>query len=524
MAVNRKIYIKNLVDFFFKKERIGVFDAGCHKGVFLKKIGLRRVKRAILVDPTDFNLKKKKIFKNFKYFKYALGNKKKIIKFYRHSNKNPEWSSVNKIHLNSPYFQNYKKRLLISPKIEKIKQTTIDKILKKNKFKIDLLKIDCQSQSLEVLQGATNNLKKKDIQVVVCAVNLTEFYSGKSDDFARIVSFLKKFNYQFYKKIHLIYNPVKDIYLDEAIKKKNTFLYVGRANDPVKRIKLSHDSLIKIPNGLKNLKIWTFDAIFVKKELLDRREKAKSVVIFGHGVLPLGICKFLIKNKNFNLKMVVASKNESIIDLSLQEWCRKNNIYVETNLARAWEKLGKENYDLALSLYYDKIFKSKWIDKFNNFLNLHNSILPDYRGVNPVDWSIFKREKYLGVTLFQITNKIDQGYKIKSSRIKIDPKKIDVFEGNIKCFNAGYKVVKHFLLNYKHYQKNKFKKISKAGTIYTKRQTRQLLKNHHFLNKKNQLSLIMNRILKNKKGKKYTQNEIKKVKNKLIPQKINFPI
>jgi len=489
MAVNRKIYIKNLVDFFFKKERIGVFDAGCHKGVFLKKIGLRRVKRAILVDPTDFNLKKKKIFKNFKYFKYALGNKKKIIKFYQHSNKNPEWSSVNKIHLNSPYFQNYKKRLLISPKIEKIKQTTIDKILKKNKFKIDLLKIDCQSQSLEVLQGATNNLKKKDIQVVVCAVNLTEFYSGKSDDFARIVSFLKKFNYQFYN--------------------------ISNAHN---------GKLGALDYDLKNLKIWTFDAIFVKKELLDRREKAKSVVIFGHGVLPLGICKFLIKNKNFNLKMVVASKNESIIDLSLQEWCRKNNIYVETNLARAWEKLGKEKYDLALSLYYDKIFKSKWIDKFNNFLNLHNSILPDYRGVNPVDWSIFKREKYLGVTLFQITNKIDQGYKIKSSRIKIDPKKIDVFEGNIKCFNVGYKVVKHFLLNYKHYQKNKFKKISKAGTIYTKRQTRQLLKNHHFLNKKNQLSLIMNRILKNKKGKKYTQNEIKKVKNKLIPQKINFPI
>ena len=55
-------------------------------------------------------------------------------------------------------------------------------------------------------------------------------------------------------KIYVTFDVAKDVYLDEKIKKDNDFLYVGRANDPVKRIKLSHDSLIKIPNGLKNLK------------------------------------------------------------------------------------------------------------------------------------------------------------------------------------------------------------------------------------------------------------------------------
>jgi glycosyltransferase involved in cell wall biosynthesis len=33
------------------------------------------------------------------------------------------------------------------------------------------------------------------------------------------------------------------------------FLYVGRANDPIKRIKLVYDSIIKIPQYLKNIKI-----------------------------------------------------------------------------------------------------------------------------------------------------------------------------------------------------------------------------------------------------------------------------
>ena len=43
--------------------------------------------------------------------------------------------------------------------------------------------------------------------------------------------------------------------MSAPIKKNNLFLYVGRANDPIKRIKLVHDSIIKIPEGLKNIKI-----------------------------------------------------------------------------------------------------------------------------------------------------------------------------------------------------------------------------------------------------------------------------
>jgi len=57
------------------------------------------------------------------------------------------------------------------------------------------------------------------------------------------------------KEIYVIYNPVKDVYYDKKIKKNNMFLYVGRANDPIKRIGLVHESLGKIKDGLKNIKI-----------------------------------------------------------------------------------------------------------------------------------------------------------------------------------------------------------------------------------------------------------------------------
>ena len=57
------------------------------------------------------------------------------------------------------------------------------------------------------------------------------------------------------KKIDVIYNPIKDVFHDKSIKKNNTFLYVGRANDPIKRIDLVKESFLKIKNSVKEIKI-----------------------------------------------------------------------------------------------------------------------------------------------------------------------------------------------------------------------------------------------------------------------------
>ena len=57
------------------------------------------------------------------------------------------------------------------------------------------------------------------------------------------------------KKIDVIYNPSKDVFYDKSIKKNNNFLYVGRANDPIKRINLVRESLSKINNSINEIKI-----------------------------------------------------------------------------------------------------------------------------------------------------------------------------------------------------------------------------------------------------------------------------
>ena len=57
------------------------------------------------------------------------------------------------------------------------------------------------------------------------------------------------------RKIEVIYNPIKDIFYNNKIKKNNNFLYVGRANDPIKRIGLVKESLSKIKDEINQVKI-----------------------------------------------------------------------------------------------------------------------------------------------------------------------------------------------------------------------------------------------------------------------------
>lgn len=85
---------------------------------------------------------------------------------------------------------------------------------------------------------------------------LVKKYFSKADAVSTISLKVKKDLTKFFdKKIHVIYNPIKDIYYNESIKKNNLFLYVGRASDPIKRFDLVHKSLSMRKDGINNLKV-----------------------------------------------------------------------------------------------------------------------------------------------------------------------------------------------------------------------------------------------------------------------------
>jgi methionyl-tRNA formyltransferase len=52
-------------------------------------------------------------------------------------------------------------------------------------------------------------------------------------------------------------------------------------------------------------------------------------------------------------------------------------------------------------------------------LNVHGSLLPDYRGAAPINWAIMNGEKFTGVTTFQLQHAIDTGDILMQEKIAI---------------------------------------------------------------------------------------------------------
>lgn len=228
----KHLKIKNLINYYFPSKKLSIFDCGCHKGLFLKKIGISKLKFGFLIDPIDYNIIDKLKLKNFKFYPTLLGSDKKNRIFKIFSEKYPEWSSVNNLGSKSIYKKRYSKFLNQKIIKKKILQTTIDHILKDSKKKIDILKIDCQSTTFDILKGAKYNLKKNNFNMLILAINSEEFYENKKDNFAKI-----------------------SIYLE-----KNGYDLINIAN--------AHSGeLGKLDYDFQNYKIWTFDAIFIKKKI-----------------------------------------------------------------------------------------------------------------------------------------------------------------------------------------------------------------------------------------------------------------
>lgn len=54
-------------------------------------------------------------------------------------------------------------------------------------------------------------------------------------------------------------------------------------------------------------------------------------------------------------------------------------------------------------------------------INLHGSLLPKYRGAAPINWAIYKGDPETGVTVIQMSSKVDAGACLAQGRLTIDP-------------------------------------------------------------------------------------------------------
>jgi len=84
------------------------------------------------------------------------------------------------------------------------------------------------------------------------------------------------------------------------------------------------------------------------------------------------------------------------------------------------EKIEKLRPDLIVVVAFGKILPGKLLNIPKFFpINLHPSLLPKYRGPAPVPWAIIKGEKYTGITVQKMTEKVDEGEIILQKKVLI---------------------------------------------------------------------------------------------------------
>ena len=82
----------------------------------------------------------------------------------------------------------------------------------------------------------------------------------------------------------------------------------------------------------------------------------------------------------------------------------------------------EQDFDLAILVAYGMIIPAEILAKPKlGFLNLHPSLLPQYRGSSPIQTAILNGDAETGVTIIKLTDQVDAGPVIASEKIKISP-------------------------------------------------------------------------------------------------------
>ncbi|WP_026898676.1 methionyl-tRNA formyltransferase [Daejeonella oryzae] len=77
------------------------------------------------------------------------------------------------------------------------------------------------------------------------------------------------------------------------------------------------------------------------------------------------------------------------------------------------------NADLQVVVAFRMLPEIVWNMPAKGTINLHASLLPQYRGAAPINWALINGEKYTGVTTFFLKHEIDTGDILFSEKVAI---------------------------------------------------------------------------------------------------------
>lgn len=148
-----------------------------------------------------------------------------------------------------------------------------------------------------------------------------------------------------------------------------------------------------------------------------------NIVFFGEDSFSTIVLQSLL-DAQFHIQLVVNPLYNNNIHKRLQNTAEKNNIefirVINLKDSNFIKKLKKLNPDLIVITHFEKLLPLEIINipKLGS-INLHPSLLPNYRGMSPQHWPIINGEKETGITVHFIDKTADTGDIIIQKIIQI---------------------------------------------------------------------------------------------------------
>jgi len=119
-----------------------------------------------------------------------------------------------------------------------------------------------------------------------------------------------------------------------------------------------------------------------------------------------------------------AGRGQKMHESAVKQFAVQNNIPVMQPVKlrdpEFIEQLKSYQADLQVVVAFRMLPEMVWNMPEHGTVNVHASLLPNYRGAAPINWAVINGEKKTGVTTFLLQHEIDTGNILLSQEINID--------------------------------------------------------------------------------------------------------
>lgn len=166
------------------------------------------------------------------------------------------------------------------------------------------------------------------------------------------------------------------------------------------------------------------------KKMMKVAMKLSKVVYIGNPEFAIGPLKHLQKSEDFDIKLVITQMDKKrsrgkLLPVAVKEYAMTEDLPVfstdNINSDESINTIKSVDPDFIIIVAFGQFLSRPFLNTFKDkVLNVHASILPQYRGASPINQSLLNGDDETGVSIMLVDSGMDSGDVLKICKLKID--------------------------------------------------------------------------------------------------------